>query len=213
MVDVQLHREQYMGDILNVSHVLLPVQLASNPNALESSAFGCSKQAAIASARPEQAEAFSREAVDGGCSAAQLSSGIGDLQQPTVFAGLQFAKPANRDIDLLVGSVDEADDMHLARHAGLEGQNCLRCVVIHNKRRLACIAPWAKVRPSHLGGSWGLGCLVCAAGLHNPAARTARERLRKCRDSKWATFQFAELPARHAAVVDENWSTRKTREE
>ena len=106
-----------------------------------------------------------------------------------------------------VGSVDETDDMHLARHAGLEGQNCLRCVVIHNKRRLACIAPWAKVRPSHLGGSWGLGCLVCAAGLHNPAARTARERLRKCRDSKWATFQFAELPARHAAVVEENWST------
>ena len=60
-------------------------------------------------------------------------------------------------IHSLVGSVDESDDMHLARHAGPAGQNCLRCVVIRNKERLARIAPWASERPSHLGGPWGLG--------------------------------------------------------
>ena len=47
-------------------------------------ASGFWTQAAIARARPERAEAFSREADDGGCSAAQLSSGIGGLQQPTM---------------------------------------------------------------------------------------------------------------------------------
>ena len=43
-----------------------------------STAFGFWKQAAIAIARkrPERAEAFSQEAVGGGCSAARLSSGL-----------------------------------------------------------------------------------------------------------------------------------------
>ena len=87
-----------------------------------------------------------------------------------------------------VGSVDESDDMHLARHAGPAGQNCIRCVVIRNKERLASIAPWASERPSHLGGPWGLGCHVCAAALNNPE-EPARQG-----PAKWANFQVVELP-------------------
>ena len=88
-----------------------------------------------------------------------------------------------------VGSVDESDDMHLARHAGPAGQNCLRCVWIRDKKRLAHIAPWAWGRPSHLGGPWGLGCRICAAALNNPE-EPARQG-----PGKWANYQVVELPA------------------
>ena len=125
------------------------LQLRKKLDGRQSMASGFWTQAAIARARPERTEAFSREADDGGCSAARLSSGIGGLQQPTMLPEHQLAKPAKADIHLLVGSVDESDDMHLARHAGPAGQNCLRCVVIRNKERLARIAPWASQRPSH----------------------------------------------------------------
>ena len=156
-----------------------------------STAFGFWKQAAIAIARerPERAEAFSREAVGGGCSAARLSSGIGGLQQPTMLAEHQFAKPSNTDIDLLVGSVDESDDMHLARHAGVK--NCFRCVVILNRARIARDFPWASERPSHLGGPWRFGCHICAAAFNIPVERR-RMYTGACRP-KWANFQVAEM--------------------
>ena len=60
------------------------LQLRKKLDGRQSMASGFWTQAAIARASPERAEAFSWEADDGGCSAAQLSSGIGGLQQPTM---------------------------------------------------------------------------------------------------------------------------------
>ena len=74
------------------------LQLRKKLDGRQSMASGFWTQAAIARARPERAEAFSREADDGGCSAAQLSSGIGGLQQPTMLLErpVQAARCAKR---------------------------------------------------------------------------------------------------------------------
>lgn len=78
-----------------------------------------------------------------------------------------FCKP------LLTGSVFEGDWEHLKRHKA-EGQagKCLRCIYLSNPGNLAHIAKlpraaggfatWLEPRPCHMGGSWALGCRVCA---------------------------------------------------
>ena len=108
---------------------------------------------------------------------------------------------AAKDVDLLVGPVCETDAQHIARHAGLRVK-CIRCVEIKHREQIRCIAPWASARPTHLGGSWRMGCRICAVGrknaavLANRAAHIAANKKKGVckqaisRASRWAFFQF-----------------------
>ena len=71
------------------------------------------------------------------------------------------------------GSVFESDLEHVKRHRA-EGQahKCLRCIYLSNPRALEQnarlpltshhMATWLEPAPRYKGGTWGLGCRICA---------------------------------------------------
>ena len=92
---------------------------------------------------------------------------------------------ANADIDLLVGSVDEADAQHLMRHADAGFMhNCPRCMAISMRADIAQGAPWASWRPSNFGGSWRMGCRICFAGRNTQAALARKSLHREIHEGK-----------------------------
>ena len=86
-----------------------------------------------------------------------------------------YAAPPPQSLD--TGSVFESDLEHLQRHrkSGQAG-SCLRCQFLCSPRALQraaslpCkaggFATWLEPRPAHEGGSWALGCRICAWYQH-----------------------------------------------
>ena len=127
-------------------------------------------------------------------------------RQSSELAATKSAKSIDRV--LLFGDVTETDEQHLARHACATSsdndnfQNCFRCMTIRKRKEIAQLAPWAAERPRHLGGAWGWGCRICAAGrLERTVQSRRRAHMRANKDtgvckqavsrcSKWGKFQY-----------------------
>ena len=68
-----------------------------------------------------------------------------------------------------VGSVRETEIEHVARHKELTTNKvCFRCEYIKRRSTWGLVCrmrdqrTWLDERPSYLGGSWSLGCRICA---------------------------------------------------
>ena len=113
----------------------------------------------------------------------------------------------------VLGSAFESDSAHIARHGG-RGQypkNCIRCICIHEPvavQKAGAIPgevcqTWVEPRPAYKGGTWAVGCRVCAwhqgqiaASRQPKQARTQSAGGKKYsstdpRSSKWANFNVA----------------------
>ena len=138
------------------------------------------------------------------------------------------------------GSVFEGDLEHVQRHRA-EGRdrNCLRCIYLSDPRKLEQCAGlplpsggsriWLEPAPSHKGGSWGLGCRICAwhqsrrcgEAKAPPAvgAKLARKRRKKmgkdpemlrrpqARFSKFANFAWRQ-PSQMAKTLEQHGNSQ-----
>ena len=102
-----------------------------------------------------------------------------------------------------VGTVEETDAEHLQRHTGLARRSCPRCLYLVRRSEMERQATsrggitWLTQRPSFLGGSWALGCCVCAAARKDEGIvqarreRAARGQHQACARAgcKWARYE------------------------
>ena len=102
-----------------------------------------------------------------------------------------------------VGTVEETDAEHLQRHTGLARRSCPRCLYLVRRSEMERQATsrggikWLSQRPSFLGGSWALGCCVCAAARKSEVIvqarreRAARGQHQACARAgcKWARYE------------------------
>jgi hypothetical protein len=89
--------------------------------------------------------------------------------------------------------VHETDEEHLQRHTGVVRRSCARCIFLTRRAELERVATsrtgirWLCPRPTFLGGTWALGCCICAAAHKHPEIRDAR-RARSARCKRHQTF-------------------------
>ena len=119
-----------------------------------------------------------------------------------------------------VGTVEETDAEHLQRHTGLARRSCPRCLYLVRRSEMERQATsrggitWLTQRPSFLGGSWALGCCVCAAARKSEVIvqarreRAARGQHQACARAgcKWARYvvcsSLCPYVGQHSRVVN-----------
>lgn len=139
----------------------------------------------------------------------------------------------DNDILHLVGPSRETECEHRRRHPAGRGweKSCPRCEYIANRTAWELAArsvgptcrpcvpgetAWLVQKPSFLGGSWGLGCCLCAAGIASQAVLRERAKVgkaykrdgvahqRMCRmRTKWARYEHRHsAPSRMQAMIE-----------
>ena len=118
-----------------------------------------------------------------------------------------------RCVEDMVGLATETKEQHMQRHPG-SPRMCPRCVfykfgaiwqrtygrvpeVLRTGRNET--VGWLAERPARWGGTWGLGCVMCAEAAAREATGDVEKGTARRRGSTWARFEVrcASLQAQH----------------
>ena len=83
---------------------------------------------------------------------------------------------------LAAGDSREGEAQHLKRHPAQSirkwAKTCPRCAFSLWRSNNPRVAPWLVAKPPWMGGAWGLGCGLCAAGVTSEGVKQRRRQLR-----------------------------------
>ena len=116
-------------------------------------------------------------------------------------------------VEDMVGLATETKEQHMQLHPG-SSRTCPRCVFYRFGARWKCTygrvpevlrtgrketVEWLAERPARWGGTWGLGCVMCAEAAARQAIGDVEQGPARRRGSSWARFEVrcASLQAQH----------------
>ena len=148
------------------------------------------------------------------CKPFQTSSGVRGESKQAASAASRGAQAAQTRVDEL-GLASETKAEHLARHEGGRPETCARCRYYQRggtwTRAYGFVAEsslagpcrrvaWLAERPVRWGGTWALGCTMCADLLSRQTFGESDKKSRRARQrTVWARFEVrpATLQAEH----------------